>query len=55
MYNYEVGYVWDGVLLTVEYRVSLGEMLTLWSEILLTFGVDLRLDLGLLTGEYRWK
>ena len=29
MYNYRVGYVWDGVLFTVDYGVSLGEMLTL--------------------------
>ena len=29
MYNYWVGYVWDMVLFTVDYWVSLGEMLTL--------------------------
>lgn len=28
MYNYGVGYVWDGVLLTVDYGVSLEGMLT---------------------------
>lgn len=55
MYNYRVGDVCDWVLFTVEYVVSLVEMLTFWSEDLLTFGVNLRLDLGLLTGKIRWK
>ena len=42
MYNYGVGYVWDWVGLGVKYGVSLGEMLTLWSGDLLTFGVNFR-------------
>lgn len=44
MYNYVVGDVWDWVNLGVKYGVCLGEMLTLWSEILLTFGVNFKVN-----------
>ena len=49
MYNYGVGYVWDMVLFTVDYGVSLGEMLTLQGEDLLTFGVNFRVRIRLFT------
>lgn len=55
MYNYGVGYVWGWVGLGVRYGVCLGEMLTLWSGDLLTFDVNFRVRIRLLTGEYRWK
>ena len=55
MYNYGVGDVWNWVELSVKYEWSLGEMLTLWSEDLLTFGVDFRVRIRLFTVEYRWK
>ena len=55
MYNYGVRYIWYGVGLGVRYGRCLQEMLTYWSGDLLTFGVNFRLDWGLLTGKIRWK
>lgn len=50
MYNYRMGYVWNWVGLNVKYGCYLHGMLTLWGEILLTFGVNFRVSIRLFYG-----